>query len=584
MTKFVRFLQLAIALILMMGMMASDVAAQELKDVPREKTLIVDIDGKEVRNADLFNPLVIGVALNQGAHQAMWEPLFILNYETGAIEPWLGESFTANETLDVWTLKIRDGVKWADGEAFNADDVVYSIQVRLDNAPELRDSPAMAEWVESVTKVDDLTVEFKLKKPNPRFQLDYFSVKIWGSVIIVPEHIFKDQDPLTFKFNDPEKGWPFGTGPYKLASWSETEFVWDRVDNYWGTDVFGLPAPERLIWRVGATEEIRVAAAANNELDSLTDITLGAYEALKAQNPNWIAWKAELPYVWLDPCARGFLFNTEAPPWDDPEMRWALNYAIDRNEIVAVAYEGSTIVSRSIFVEYGGLQPYIEAIQPLYEEFPLFEYNPDKTAEILAAKGYAKNADGFWEKDGKVLTVSIQVHEGFIEKRRIAQVLVEQFQRIGIDANIQVLAGGTWSDNRQFGDFETQMAWEACGSINEPWASMDYFNVSWYLPKGERASANTGRWNTENAKAYSEIVDQIGSLPLGDPQIKDLVVEAFRYWLPELPMIPITQARKLVPFNTTYWTNWPTETNNYNHPANWWNSFHYILHRIEPAQ
>lgn len=583
MSKFVRFLQLSLVLVMVVGMIGV-ANAQEMEDVPRERTMILDIDGKEVRNPELFSPLVNGVSLNQGAHQAMWEPLFILNYETGEIEPWLAESFEPNETLDVWTLKLREGVKWADGEDFNADDVVFSIQVRLDNAPELRDSASMDRWIESMEKVDDLTVEFTLKEPNPRFQLDYFSVRIWGSVLMVPEHVFADKDPLTFEFYDPEQGWPFGTGPYRPVSVSETEFIWDRNDDYWGQDVFGLPAPERLIWRVGATEEIRVAAAVNDELDSLTDITLGAYEALKAQNPNWIAWKDELPYVWLDPCPRELVFNTQVEPWNDPEMRWAINYAIDREEIVAVAYEGSTVPSRSIFVEYGGLMPYIESAMELYDEWPLLTYDPGKTEEIISSKGYERNADGFWEKDGEVLGILIETHEGFIEKRRIAQVLVEQFQRVGIDAQTRTLAGGTWNDNRAFGDFETQMAWDSCGSVNEPWNSMDYFNVSWLMPLGERADRNRGRWDTENAASYSALVDTIGSLPLGDPEIKELVSEAFTYWLPELPTIPITQARKLVPFNETYWTNWPTEANNYNHPANWWNSFHYILHRIEPVQ
>ena len=584
MSKFARFLTLGVALVMLMSLGFSSAAAQ-LRDVPRERTVIFDVDGKEVRNPELFNPLVVGVTLNAGHHQAMWEPLFILNYETGEIMPWLGESFTPNDTLDVWTLKLREGIKWADGEAFDADDVVYSIQVRLDNAPELRDSPQMDQWVESVEKVDDLTVVFNLKDPNPRFQLDYFSVRIWGSVIIVPEHIFRDQDPLTFTFYDPEKGWPFGTGPYLPVGVSETEFIWDRNDDYWGVDVFGLPAPERLIWRVGATEEIRVAAAANDELDSLTDITLGAYEALKRQNPNWIAWLDELPYVWLDPCPREWLFNTTVEPWDDPDMRWAINYAIDRDEIVAVAYEGSTIPSRSMFVEYGAMQPYIDALfeAGLYDEFPMLEYNPDKTVEILESKGYVKNGD-YWEKDGEVLGVLIETHEGFIEKRRIAQVLVEQLQRVGIDAQTRTLAGGTWNDNRDFGDFEVQMAWDSCGSVNEPWNTMDYFNVSWLVDIGERAARNRGRWSGEAAEAYSAIVDQIGVLPLGDPQIKELVVDAMRIWMAELPAIEITQARKLVPFNTTYWTNWPTAENNYNHPANWWMSVHQMLHEIQPAQ
>ena len=50
-----------------------------------------------------------------------------------------------------------------------------------------------------------------------------------------------------------------------------------------------------------------------------------------------------------------------------------------------------------------------------------------------------------------------------------------------------------------------------------------------------------------------------------------------------MPFIPITQARKIVPFDTTYWVGWPTAENNFNHPATWWNSTHQIIHNLEPA-
>ena len=80
----------------------------------------------------------------------------------------------------------------------------------------------MQQWVTSVEKIDDLTVQFNLKAANPRFQLDYFSVRIWGSVIILPEHVWAGQDPATFTNYDPAQGWPLGTGPYSLTS----EFTW----------------------------------------------------------------------------------------------------------------------------------------------------------------------------------------------------------------------------------------------------------------------------------------------------------------------------------------------------------------------
>ena len=126
------------------------------------------------------------------------------------------------------------------------------------------------------------------------------------------------------------------------------------------------------------------------------------------------------------------------------------------------------------------------------------------------------------------------------------------------------------------------MDWDACDSVNEPWSSMNRYHERFVVPIGESAPNlnNHVRWS--NAR-YSEIVDEIGVLPLGDPAIAPLVAEAMEIWRAEMPFIPITQARKIVPFDTTYWVGWPTAENNYNHPATWWNSTHQIIHNLEPA-
>jgi peptide/nickel transport system substrate-binding protein len=137
-------------LVLIIGLFSNGVMAQ---DVAREDTVILDIDASAVPNPTNFNWMVPGTNRNQGAHQAMWEPLFILNYETGEIQPWLGESFTPNETQDVWTLKIRDGVHWSDGVPFTADDVVFTFQLLLDDeTATLAEAANTQQWVESVTK------------------------------------------------------------------------------------------------------------------------------------------------------------------------------------------------------------------------------------------------------------------------------------------------------------------------------------------------------------------------------------------------------------------------------------------------
>lgn len=584
--KTLRYWPLLVLVILVVGLMSVSVSAQ---DVAREDTVIFDIDGAEgaIQNYDNFNRFTPDARRNAGYHQALAEPLFILNYETGEIQPWLAESFVPNDTLDVWTLNLREGAHWSDGEAFNADDVVFTIELLLgDETQTLNDAANMQLWVESVEKVDDYTVVFNLLEPNPRFQLDYFSVRIWGSIDIVPEHVWRDKDPFTFKFYDPEQGWPLGTGPYKIVSASPTEFIYDRDDNWWGaeTGVFKLPEPLRVMWVVTGNDQIRATLAGNHELDSVMDITLGAFEALRAENPNIIAWFDGMPWVWLDPCPRQMSLQNMTPPWDDPDMRRMLNFATDRSEVIEIAYEGVTIPSRTMFVEYGGMFPYIEAIVDAgYGLSPTADL--EAATAILEEKGYVLNSDGYWEKDGEVLSISIQAHEGFIEKRRITADLVEQYQRFGIDASAAIVAGATWEDNKNFGNYEATTDWDACASVNEPWATMDRYNARWFTPIGERTPGtnNHVRWHGANNDAYSAIVDQIGVLPLGDPAIVDMVVDAYQYWFADMPFIPLNQATKLIPFDTYYWTGWPTAENNYNHPATWWASTHQIIQHLEKA-
>jgi len=583
MKRYGKLINLAVIMVLMFAY--ASIKTVKAADVPREDTVIFDIDDAAVPNPTNFNQFVPGTNRNQGAHQALWEPLFILNYETGKIQPWLGTEFTPNATQDVWTLKLRDGVKWSDGVAFSADDVVFTVQMLLDDKTQtLGNAANMQNWIKALKKVDDKTVEFDLKAPNPRFQLDYFSVRIWGDFNIMPKHIWEGQDPFKFTFYDQAKGWPIGTGPYKLTSASPTQFVWDRDDNWWGAKAgfHDLPEPKRLIWVIAASEDQKALLMSNHQLDSAMNVTLGAFQAIKAKNPNVIAWKKDLPYAWADPCPRQLAFNTEVAPWSDANLRKAVSLIIDRDKMIKIAYEGTTTPSSTMFVQYGGMQPYIDAIVKAGMGIDS-KGHPDEGKKLIEAAGYKLNGSNIYEKDGKTLSVNILVETSTIEYVRSNNEIVEELRAAGIDATSQPLTGATITQARQTGKFEAMWNWEQCGSVNEPWKSLDTLSVRFYKPIGQLASANYWRWNTDGAKAYSKIVEQIGTMPLGDPKVVDLVVQAYKYVYDETVVIPLAQAEKLVPFDTTYWTNWPSAENNYNHPATWWNSTHQIILNLKKA-
>jgi peptide/nickel transport system substrate-binding protein len=558
--------------------------------IERQKTIIFDIDSGAVADPELWNPYAAGRRVDQGFFQAMIEPLFILNLESpdGEILNWLGESFSSNADATEWTVKLREGIKWSDGETLDADDFLFTVNLALDY-PELNGMPAFTN-LDSVEKVDDLTLKFKLTETDYRFVYTNFVVTSTSSFMISPQHIWEGQDPTTFTNYDPAQGWPVYSGAYVLSEVSESEMTYVRDDDWWGVAAGfqpDLPAAEKLIWVAYGSEETRTAAMARNELDSLMGVNLGSFLALKQLTGTAIAWYPELPYAWIDPCSRNFHFNLTKEPWNDPEMRKAVNHAIDRAQIIDIVYEGTSSISNHWLPSYSAFNSYVALAEDsgLYDQYVIDDYNPDKAKEIIEGLGYVMNAEtGYYELNGEELTMTIANFDA-TEMNSASALLVEQFQAVGINATQDIQAIPSFIENLTNAGFDTYYFF-VCGPI-DLWSKMDSFSTRHLPAEGEASSgfyANTQRWSSENAEAYSEVVAQMLDYAPGDPMLNDLFLEAMEYWLEDMPALPIAQAIKLVPFNEAYWTNWPTTDNPYIQPATWWQSTHVILHEIQPTQ
>ncbi|MEO0860312.1 MAG: ABC transporter substrate-binding protein [Pseudomonadota bacterium] len=564
-----------------LALMAGAALAQ---DVAREDTVIFDLD-RTITDPANFNWLTDGTGVRRmhGGHQVMWEPLFILNYGTGELDPWLATGFDSNAESSEFTITLRDGVEWSDGEAFNADDVVFSVEMALANEEiTAREASSIRAQIAAVEKIDDLTVKMTLNAPNPRFVVENFGIRIFGSYLIMPEHVWAGEDPATFTF--PE---PIGTGPYTFTSAATNRAIWDRNDDWWGakTGFMDLPDPSRVIFLETGGEESRAQLLASNQLDASQNISVGTFEAVKAQNDAVISWYDGYPYASADPCARQLEINTTIAPWDDANMRRAVAHIIDRTQIVNVAAEGATTASRTMFAEYGSMEPFIQAAIAGGGELPA---SADVAAgqALIEAAGWTRDGD-YYEKDGERLAVEIHVNSASTEYTRTIDVIVEQLQRAGIDARaIPVENGVFWGEVLPFGSYEMSYSWLSCGSVNEPWASMGRYTVKDVVPVGERSPGfnNTARWTGPEAEAYSAIVNEMAGMALGDPAIPAMVEEAYGHLAEGMPFIPLVQSAKLIPFNTTYWSGWPTNENYYNHPFFWWNHTHQIIHQLEKVE
>ena len=312
--------------------------------------------------------------------------------------PYLAESWDPSADLKTWRFKLRQGVKWSNGDEFDADDVVFNIKRWIDPASKSSNKTAFGA-VQSVEKAGSHEVVIQLSRP----------------VLSIPEMFYAYTCPILHrKFEEQGADWPknpIGTGPYSLAEYAVGQkAVFKRREGYWGDAPY---LDEIQYIDMGADVASHVAALAAGQVDVLYRVTIAELDLVK-RLPNVQLLTGHAAQTL---CLR---MRVDQKPFDDKRVRQAIVLAADNQQMLDLAYRGMGVVAEN---------HHVAPFQPEYFKLPALKRDVAKAKALLAEAGY---------KDGIDLTITVGNTQGRWEQDT-AQILQQNCAEAGIRLKINVM-------------------------------------------------------------------------------------------------------------------------------------------------
>lgn len=346
-----------------------------------------------------LDPYDANDTLSQAATKSFYQGLFGFDKDLKLVNV-LADSYEVSKDGLVYTFKLKKNIKFHDGTTFDATAVKANFDRVTDPANKLK-RYTLFNRVAKTEVVDPYTARVTLKEPFSPF----INVLAHPSAVMIsPTALKKYGKEIAFH--------PVGTGPFEFVEWKQTDYLkGKKFAGYWKT---GYPKIDTITWKPVVDNNTRSAVMQTGEADFAFSIPFEQAAVLKASPKVDMIDSPSIIQRYLS-------FNTMVKPFNDPKVRQAINYAINKEALTKVAFAGHAVPAEGVVPP--GVD-YAEKLGP-------WPYNPAKARELLKEAGYP---NGF--------ETTLWSAYNHTTAQKVIQFVQQQLQQVGIKAQVQALEAG----------------------------------------------------------------------------------------------------------------------------------------------
>jgi peptide/nickel transport system substrate-binding protein len=488
------------------------------------------------REPDNLNPFVGYSASDYEIWHLQYDLLTGYDSATLQPKPEFAQSWSHSTNGLVWTFKIRPGMTWQDGQPATAHDVAFTFNYIIKN--QMSSFTGYTDGISKVVAPNDTTAIFYCSRPKANM------LGMW--VPILPAHVWSKINPKLAGTTYPNNLPIVGSGPFQVVEWKHGSFI-RLVANphYWA----GRPKVDEVIFETYTNADTMAQDLKTGVLAGAWGIPPAEVQSLNSPSVKSISYTTigfdQLTFNCAPAPATG------NPVLRDPAFRQALNYAIDKQTIATIAYNGQVNPATSMIP--AGLYP--ASLDYHWQPSAAQQYPFDlaKASAALTAAGYPLKNGVRVDKQGKPIKLRLLARAESDMSQTSGKLITGWFKQLGLDINFQTVTEDTLSGQ----------VYNTVKGKTEP--SYDMFLWGWVGDADPNflvsilTSDEIGMWNQSawTSPAYDKLF-QLQGQQLDPQQRKQTIWKMQQIVYDQSPFIPLIYSRDQEAYNTADWTGWVT--------------------------